>query len=116
MRTVLAALLGPESSCVDGGANVGDVTEWFVQCAPQGEHIAIESIPPMAQELARRFPSVEVRCVALGEHAARAEFNYIPGAPALSGFGIRSRSLPIEIIEVGSSRSTRSSVIEGLTS
>jgi FkbM family methyltransferase len=100
MRTMLAALLGPASCCVDGGANRGGITEWLVNFAPLGEHIAIEPIPHLAQELALRFPSVEVRCVALGEHAARADFKYFPGESGLSGFGARECSLPSEIIEV----------------
>lgn len=97
---MLAALLDPASCCVDGGAHRGEITEWFVNFAPLGEHIAIEPIPHLAHELALRFPSVEVRCVALGEHAARADFKCIPGALALSGFGARECSLPSEIIEV----------------
>jgi FkbM family methyltransferase len=100
MRAMLAALLRPASRCVDGGANRGDITEWLVNFAPLGEHIAFEPIPHLARELAVRFPSVDVRCVVLGEHAARADFNYIPGAPALSGIGARECSLPSEVIEV----------------
>jgi FkbM family methyltransferase len=100
MRSMLAALLGPASCCVDGGANRGAITEWFVNFAPHGQHIAIEPIPHLAHELALRFPSVDVRCVALGEHAARADFKYFPEASALSGFGTRECSLPSETIEV----------------
>jgi FkbM family methyltransferase len=100
MRTILAALLGPADRCVDGGANRGDVTEWFVNFAPLGEHIAIEPIPHLAGEAALRFPSVEVRCAALGERTGRADFTYFPGAPALSGFGARACALPSETIEV----------------
>src|SRR5262249_19690587 len=85
MRTVLAALLGSSSCCVDGGATLGDITQWMVHFAPEGDHLAIEPIPDLARDLSRRLPAVDVRCVALGERAARAEFNYYPSAHALSG-------------------------------
>jgi len=100
MRGILAALLTPTSRCVDGGAHRGAITEWFVDFAPLGEHIAIEPIPQLANELEQRFPSVEVHCVALGEHAARATFTYVPEWPALSGFGGRECLLPSESVEV----------------
>jgi FkbM family methyltransferase len=100
MRVVLAGLLGPGSRCVDGGANRGRITQWLVDFAPRGDHIAVEPIPDLAHELARRFPSVEVHCAALGEHAARADFTYFPSAPELSGFGSRECSLPGEVISV----------------
>jgi FkbM family methyltransferase len=71
----LAATLPVDANCVDVGANVGGILEEFVRLAPHGRHIAFEPLPDIAQRLQRRFPDVDVRCVALSDEPGEATFH-----------------------------------------
>lgn len=98
---MLAALLGPTSRCVDGGAHTGTITQHLVRFAPLGQHIAVEPIPELARRLTDMYPTVDVRRVALGARNGRAEFNHVTGAPYLSGMWTDEHSaLPREVITV----------------
>lgn len=83
LRVVMAAVLRPESSCVDIGANQGVFLEHMVRIAPRGGHVAFEPLADHAAALAARFPTVDVRNVALGDRNGTAQFMRRP-EPALS--------------------------------
>jgi FkbM family methyltransferase len=85
MRAILAAKLGPTSTFVDVGANVGQWTAEAVRCAPAGRHIAFEPIPALQQHIRRALPSVDVRGVALAQSSGAADFCYFTGMPGWSG-------------------------------
>lgn len=74
VRLVAASALRPDSSCVDIGANVGDILSVLVEVAPEGRHIAYEPVPWLADDLERRFPTVEVRRAAVADEEGEAEF------------------------------------------
>jgi FkbM family methyltransferase len=86
MRVVMAAVLAPDSCCIDIGANVGTVLADIVSIAPLGRHIAYEPLADLCEALADRFPSVEVRNVALSDREGEATFNRVLRAPSQSGF------------------------------
>jgi FkbM family methyltransferase len=101
LRLVLASILAPDSSCVDVGANVGDVLEVIATVAPHARHVAYEPLPALADGLARRFPDVVVRAVALADAPGDARFVHVPGAPALSGLrAVHGASHPVEALPV----------------
>jgi FkbM family methyltransferase len=76
IRVLLAACLGPDSSCIDIGAHSGGVLRDIVRCAPRGRHIAYEPLPHLASGLAREFPDVDVRAAALSDEDGSATFVY----------------------------------------
>lgn len=84
-RAVLAGLLGDGSSYVDIGANRGQVLREAVRVAPRGHHIAFEPIPALAAAVAREFPDVECRPVALGARREVAQFCYFRQLDGWSG-------------------------------
>ena len=86
MRVVMAAVLSPDSCCIDVGANMGTVLSDIVAVAPDGRHIAYEPLPELCAELAERFPSVEVRNAALSDREGEATFTRVRDAPSQSGF------------------------------
>jgi FkbM family methyltransferase len=92
VRLLLATALAPDSNCVDVGANIGEVLERVVRLAPYGRHIAFEPLPDLAERLRSRFPAVDVRTLALADHAGTAEFVHVVTRPAFSG--LRERSYP----------------------
>jgi FkbM family methyltransferase len=86
LALLLALALPADASCIDVGANVGDVLADIVRVAPAGRHIAYEPLPELAAELARRFPDVDVRNAALSDHRGEMEFFRVKHAPSQSGF------------------------------
>ena len=71
---VVERVVEPDMNCIDVGAHLGSVLARIVRAAPRGHHIAVEPVPYKADWLRRKFPTVDVRELALGESDARAEF------------------------------------------
>src|SRR5258708_10581699 len=84
-RAFLASTLASDSTYVDVGATRGQMLGEAVRIAPRGGHVAFEPIPALAAELARDFPGVECRRLALGARAGEAEFCYFRGLDGWSG-------------------------------
>jgi FkbM family methyltransferase len=85
MRAVLASTLTSDATYVDVGANRGQILREAVRLAPRGRHLAFEPIPAVAAELAREFPSVDCRQLALGAHADIARFCHFRSLDGWSG-------------------------------
>lgn len=94
MRAILAAVLRPDSNCVDVGAHEGLFLADIVRLAPRGHHVAYEPLPELAAELERRFPAVDVRARALSDRSGDVEFVHVLTRPGWSGF--RERPYPAE--------------------
>lgn len=92
LRLVAAAVLKPDSNCIDVGAHEGSFLVEAVRVAPLGRHIAYEPLPHLASELAARFPTVDVRPHAVSDRAGRATFVHVRSRPEMSG--LRTRSYP----------------------
>ena len=86
MRLVMAAVLAPDSCCIDVGANVGTVLADMIAIAPEGRHIAYEPLAELCGSLRSRFPTVEVRNAALSDRDGDATFTRVRSAPSQSGF------------------------------
>lgn len=71
---VLAHLLQPGWSCIDGGAHIGSMTATFLRLCPDGHHLAVEPVPTKAAWLRERYPAADVRQVALGATPDRQVF------------------------------------------
>ncbi len=85
IRAVLAGVLRGDSTYVDVGANRGQVLREAVRVAPRGRHLAFEPIPDVAAELARAFPGVECRQMALGARPEVARFCHFRNLDGWSG-------------------------------
>jgi FkbM family methyltransferase len=88
LRLLLAFRLAPDSTCIDIGANIGDILQHMVAYAPQGRHIAYEPLPELAADLAARFPAVDVRNAAVAEAVGTREFTRIRSAHTRSGLDV----------------------------
>src|ERR1700730_12779899 len=85
IRAVLASTLRSDAAYVDIGANRGQILQEAVRVAPRGKHIAFEPIPALAADLARAFPGVDCRHIALGARAGAAEFCHFRSLDGWSG-------------------------------
>lgn len=85
IAAVLAVTLASHDTYVDVGSNRGQVLREAVRVAPRGRHLAFEPIPALAAELAREFPTVDCRQLALGARAEVTEFCHFQALPGWSG-------------------------------
>lgn len=82
---VLAAVLPSSGSYVDVGTNRGQVLREALRISPHGAHYAFEPIPALAEELARAFPQVECRPLALGSKQEVTQFCHFTRLDGWSG-------------------------------
>jgi FkbM family methyltransferase len=85
IRAVLASALRSDGTYVDVGTNRGQVLGEAVRAAPRGRHVAFEPIPALAAVLARAFPAVDCRQLALGAAPGTAEFCHFRALDGWSG-------------------------------
>lgn len=85
IKALLAGALRSDAGYVDVGANRGQLLREAVRVAPRGAHLAFEPIPSVAAELARAFPGVDCRRLALGARRDTAEFCYFRRLDGWSG-------------------------------
>jgi len=71
---IMRRTLRADSCAVDIGSHRGLFLFPILQHAPRGKHMAIEPIPFLASRLQNRFPSVEVKAVALDERSGTTTF------------------------------------------
>jgi FkbM family methyltransferase len=85
IRAILASALRSDGTYVDVGTNRGQVLGEAVRVAPRGRHVAFEPIPALAAEVARAFPAVDCRQMALGANPGSAEFCHFRALDGWSG-------------------------------
>jgi FkbM family methyltransferase len=74
INAILASSLRGDGTYVDVGANRGQILREALRIAPRGRHIAFEPIPSLADEVAREFPLVDCRTMALGARKEVTQF------------------------------------------
>ncbi|HWY17530.1 MAG TPA: FkbM family methyltransferase [Solirubrobacteraceae bacterium] len=85
ISAVLAGTLRGDGSYVDVGTNRGQVLSEAMRVAPRGRHIAFEPIPDLAAEVARTFPQVDCRHMALGARTEVTQFCHFTQLDGWSG-------------------------------
>ena len=85
IAAVLAATLPGDGCYVDVGSNRGQVLREAVRVSPAGRHVAFEPIPELAAQLAREFPGVDCRQVAVGARREQARFCHFRSLDGWSG-------------------------------
>jgi FkbM family methyltransferase len=94
---VIRRLVGESSNCIDVGCHVGSVLSLLVKLAPRGRHMAFEPVPWKARRIARKFPQVEVRQMAVGDTSGEAPFQIDRRKSGYSGFRAAPTSNAFEI-------------------
>jgi FkbM family methyltransferase len=90
MRRLVAFVLRANDSCIDVGANHGGLLAEICRAAPGGRHVAFEPLPHLGEELAERFPGVQVRRAAASNRFGTSSFAQVRGsADGWSGLKFR---------------------------
>lgn len=108
MELIMVAVLRRRSNCVDVGAHGGSMLRRMLRVAPDGQHIAVEPIPKLADLLRLKFPLVTVHEAALSDRAGSAEFDMVDDDLALSGFqrradlpaGVRTHTIQVRTLRL----------------
>jgi FkbM family methyltransferase len=85
IKAILASSLAGEGTYLDVGANRGQILREALRIAPRGRHVAFEPIPSLAAELARAFPEVDCRPLALGARQEVTQFCHFTRLDGWSG-------------------------------
>lgn len=83
-ETALKRLLKPDSCCVDVGCHIGSFLSLLTRLSPDGRHTAIEASPQKAARLHAKFPTADIRCVAVGQARGVAVFHEDAKRPGFS--------------------------------
>ncbi len=84
-RKIMSRVLKKDSNCLDVGANEGVFLKDILKLAPQGDHIAVEPIPELAERISEKYPQVEVQECALSNVAGTSTFQLVTNNPGYSG-------------------------------
>jgi FkbM family methyltransferase len=103
IHAAVRRILRPDSNCVDVGCHYGSMLSRFCRNSPRGRHVAFEAIPGKVRFLRRKFPEVDVRQLALSDHAGSAQFYVDRKATGFSGLARRA-GRDVEALEVGVDR------------
>lgn len=85
MEAILVSALRSDSTYIDVGTNRGQVLRDAVRIAPQGRHMAFEPIPSLAAEVAREFPDVDCRAIAIADRREVTRFCHFTRLDGWSG-------------------------------
>ncbi len=85
MGAILATALPSDGTYVDVGANRGQVLRDATRIAPHGRHLAFEPIPALAAEIAREFPNVDCRAMAIADRKEVTSFCHFTSLDGWSG-------------------------------
>src|SRR5271155_4778576 len=85
IAAILASSLGGDGTYLDVGANRGQLLREAVRIAPRARHVAFEPIPELAARLARAFPQVDSRQLALGAQREVTQFCHFTRLDGWSG-------------------------------
>jgi FkbM family methyltransferase len=85
ISAILASSLTSDATYVDVGSNRGQILREAVRVAPNGRHVAFEPIPSLAAELARSFPQVDCRQMAVGARQEVTQFCHFTQLDGWSG-------------------------------
>lgn len=95
MAVAICATLGLGDDAIDVGAREGMFTQQMADCAPHGRHLAVEPLPAHAATLREAMPeNVIVEELAVADHHAPNEIEFLHLANASGYSGLRERELP----------------------
>ncbi|MFN0216426.1 MAG: FkbM family methyltransferase [Saprospiraceae bacterium] len=87
-KRVISKVCLSASNCADVGCHKGEILDFFLSAAPQGQHFGFEPIPPLFQNLREKYAD-RSNCrffdIALSNKEGSSSFNYVVSNPSYSG-------------------------------
>ncbi len=98
-KIIIRKHLKSDSNCLDVGCHKGEIMDFFLKYAPDGNHIGFEPIPALYDKLKIRYEGKStIFPYALSDQEGTSTFQYIKNAPAFSG--IKKRRYDVKNPEI----------------
>jgi len=89
-KNIIKQILKPNSNCIDVGCHKGEILDYFIKYAPNGQHYGFEPIPELFKSLKKRYNGkATIFPYAISSKSGVSTFKYIKNAPAYSGLNLR---------------------------
>ncbi len=96
IAALMKGVISSGMNCMDVGCHLGSVLDKIVRLSPHGRHIAVEPLAYKAAWLRRKFPTVDVHQIALGDENGSVDFFF---NPRMSGFSSLRGHKPAGTVE-----------------
>lgn len=98
---IFKQVLSKSSNAIDIGAHKGSILKSILKNSPEGQHIGVEPIPFLANQLKKDFPNVEIHNCALADSSGETSFQHVVSDPSYSGLKRREyKSDNVEVEEI----------------
>lgn len=100
-KVIMKQNIVSDANCIDIGCHKGEILEILIKQSPKGLHFAFEPIPPMFNELKKKFSKHKNTTIfpyALSDTEGQSTFHFVKNAPAYSG--IKKRKYEINNPEI----------------
>jgi FkbM family methyltransferase len=74
MHQVMRRIIRHDTNCVDVGCHIGSQLSLLLRLSPHGRHMAFEPVEFKYRWLCKKFPEVDVRCMALSDRDGEVRF------------------------------------------
>lgn len=89
----------PYANCIDVGCYKGEILDFILKIAPEGNHFGIEPIPTQYQYLVKKYlhySNCKIFNIAASNKKSISQFNYVISNPSYSGLKKRDYDRPNE--------------------
>ncbi len=98
-KSIMKKVIQKDSNCIDIGCHKGEILQFILKLAPNGQHFAFEPIPYLYTQLNVKFKNqARIFPFALSDKSGQTTFNLVKNAPAYSG--INQRKYAVEKPEI----------------
>ncbi len=99
-KAILKRTLNANSNCIDVGCHKGEILDYFIKYAPNGQHYGFEPIPNLYKSLKEKYATMaNILPYAISSKSGESTFKFVRNAPAYSGLSLREYNIPSPDIE-----------------
>ena len=99
-KAIIKRTLKSNSNCVDVGCHKGEILDFFIKYAPNGQHYGFEPIPDLFKSLKDKYTDkANILPYAISNEEGESTFKFVKNAPAYSGLNLREYNVKSPDIE-----------------
>lgn len=89
-KAIIKQSLKSNSNCIDVGCHKGEILDFFIKYAPNGQHYGFEPIPDLFKSIKEKYTvKANILPYAISSKAGESIFKFVKNAPAYSGLNLR---------------------------
>ncbi len=99
-KAIIKQTLNSNSNCIDVGCHKGEILDFFIKYAPNGQRYGFEPIPDLYISLKEKYTGKAIILpYAISSKAGESTFKFVKNAPAYSGLNLREYNVKSPDIE-----------------